>query len=125
MVRRLPGGFEHLDHILCTGRLCLPIDAVHLRFHPKSSDSRTTVGRLLVPDDRGLAAFVRALPGSEGGSFRSHVNIVTGDVEPSSGPADENHMGFLRCQTCANRLASICRSAAGVAVAFAGQVNAA
>ena len=125
MVRRLLDGFEHLDHILCTGRLCLSDDAVHLQFHPKPSHSGPNVGRLLVSDDRGLAAFVGALPGSEVGSFRSHVNIVTGDVEPSSGPADENHMGFLRCQTCANRLASICRSAAGVAVAFAGQVNAA
>ena len=125
MVRRLLDGFEHLDHILCTGRLCLSDDAVHLQFHPKPSHSGPNVGRLLVSDDRGLAAFVGTLPGREVGSFRSHVNIVTGDVEPSSGPADENHMGFLRCQTCANRLASICRSAAGVAVAFAGQVNAA
>jgi len=83
------------------------------------------VGWLLVSDDRGLAAFVGALPGSEVGSFRSHVNIVTGDFETSSGPADENHMGFLRCQTCANRLASICRSGDGIAVPFAGQVNAA
>ena len=124
MVRRPPDGFEHLDHILCTGRLCLSDDAVHLQFHPKPSHSGPNVGLLLVSDDRGLAAFVGALPGSELDSFRSHVNIVTG-VEPSSGPADENDMGFLRCQTCANRLASICRSAAGIAVAFAGQVNAA
>ena len=125
MVRRPPDGFEHLDHILCTGRLCLSDDAVHLQFHPKPSHSGPNVGRLLVSDDRSLAAFVGALPGSEVGSFRSHVNIVTRDVEPSSGPADENHMGFLRCQTCANRLASICRSGDGIAVPFAGQVNAA
>jgi hypothetical protein len=38
----------------------------------------------LVSDNRG-SSFVDALPGSELGSFRSRVNIVTGDVEPSSG----------------------------------------
>jgi hypothetical protein len=83
------------------------------------------VGRLLVPNDRGLAAFVRTLGHSRPGSFRSQLSIVTARIEPSFGPAGENRLGFLRCYTCANGLASLCRSLSGIAVAFAAQITAA
>jgi hypothetical protein len=84
VVRWLLGGFEHLDHLLCASRLRLSDDTMHLQFHPKPSRSGTNVGLLLVPNDRGLAAFVGTLPGSGPGSFRSQLNVVTAYVESSS-----------------------------------------
>src|SRR5258708_19632545 len=91
------------NHIMCTGRLCLSDDAVHLQFHPKPSHSGPNVGRLLVSDNRGLAPFVDSLPISELVSFRSRVNIVTDDVEPSSAPPNQNHIAFLRSHTHPHR----------------------
>jgi hypothetical protein len=68
---------------------------MYLQFYPKPSCSRTNVGLLLVPDDRGMAAFVGTASG-RAGSFRSQRNVVTGYVEPSCGPTGENLVGFLR-----------------------------
>ena len=125
MVRQLPGGFEHLDHILRAGRLRLSDDIMHLQFHSKSSHSCTNVGRFLIPDDRGMAAFVGALPGRKPCSFRLQPNIVSAYIEPSFGTSGQKHVGFLPWQARTYGLAGICHSLAGLDVAFAAQVNAA
>jgi hypothetical protein len=98
---------------------------MHLQFHPKSSRSRTNVGLFLVADDRGVDAFVDTLTVNGPGSFRSQLNVVSAYIEPSCGPSGENRVGFLHCQTCASRLASICPCVVGIAAALAAQVNAA
>ncbi len=83
------------------------------------------MGWLLVRGDRGMAAIVGAIPRSATNSSRVSLSTVTSCIEPLCGPADEDCIGFLRRQTRASSLESLCRSVAAFAFAFAPLIDAA